>query len=111
MYFQIKIYPANPHIPIMLFNMENRVAKDDIFAGFLDVAPAAARKDDLKFLQTTIRKVTEKYGQDYEALRAKLKDMYRMESWDKALNAEIGIRLELGSDQAGAGQGSRVDLA
>ena len=98
--FQVKIYPANSKIPIMLFNMENRVAGDDIFAGFLDVAPAAARKEDLKFLQTRIKKVTEKYGQDYEALRAKLKDMYWMESWDKALNAEIGIRLELGSDQA-----------
>ena len=98
--FQVKIYPASPKIPVMLFNMENRVAGDDIFAGFLDVAPAAARKDDLKFLQTRIKKVTEKYGQDYEALRAKLKDMYWMESWGKALNAEIGIRLELGSDQA-----------
>jgi coproporphyrinogen III oxidase len=98
--FQVKIYPANSKIPIMLFNMENRVAGDDIFAGFLDVAPAAARKEDLKFLQTKIKKVTEKYGQGYEALRAKLKDMYWMEPWVKALNAEIGIRLELGSDQA-----------
>jgi len=98
--FQVKIYPASPKIPVMLFNMENRVAGDDIFAGFLDVAPAAARKDDLKFLQTKIRKVAEKYGQDYEALRAKLKDMYWMEPWGKALNAEIGIRLELGSDCA-----------
>jgi coproporphyrinogen III oxidase len=98
--FQVKIYPANPKIPILLFNMENRVAKDDIFAGFLDVAPAAARKADLKFLQARIRKVTEKYGQEYETLRAKLKNMYRMESWDKAMNAEIGIRLELGSGQA-----------
>jgi coproporphyrinogen III oxidase len=97
--FQVKIYPANPKIPIMLFNMENRLAKNDIFAGFLDVAPAAARKEDLIFLQTKIRKVTDKFGQDYEALRAKLKDMYWMEPWDKALNAEIGIRLELGSDQ------------
>jgi len=39
MCFRSKIYPANPKIPIMLFNMENRVAQDDIFAGFLDVAP------------------------------------------------------------------------
>jgi coproporphyrinogen III oxidase len=98
--FQVKIYPASPKIPVMLFNMENRVAGDDIFAGFLDVAPAAARKDDLKFLQTKIKKVTEKYGQDYEELRVKLKNLYWMESWDKAINAEIGIRLELGSDQA-----------
>jgi coproporphyrinogen III oxidase len=98
--FQVKIYPANPKIPIMLFNMENRVAKDDIFAGFLDVAPVSARKVDLKFLQNRIQKVIEKHRQDYEALRAKLKDMYRMDSWDKAINAEIGIRLELGSDQA-----------
>jgi len=98
--FQVKIYPANPKIPIMLFNMENRVAKDDIFAGFLDVAPVAARKEDLKFLQTKIKKVTGKHKQNYETLRAKLKDLYRMDSWDNALNAEIGIRLELGSDQA-----------
>jgi coproporphyrinogen III oxidase len=98
--FQIKIYPASPRIPIMLCNMENRVAADDIFAGFLDVAAAAARKDDLKFLQRKIRNVTEKYGQDYEVLRAKLKDMYWMEPWDKAINAEIGIRLELGGGQA-----------
>ena len=98
--FQVKIYPANPKIPIMLFNMENRVAKDDIFAGFLDVAPVAARKEDLKFMQSKVRKVIEKHQQNYETLRAKLKDLYRMDSWDKALNAEIGIRLELGSDQA-----------
>ena len=98
--FQVKIYPANPKIPIMLFNMENRVAKDDIFAGFLDVAPVTARKEDLKFLQTKIEKVTEKHKQKHETLRAKLKDLYWMDSWDKALNAEIGIRLELGSDQA-----------
>jgi coproporphyrinogen III oxidase len=98
--FQVKIYPANPKIPIMLFNMENRVAKDDIFAGFLDVAPVAARKGDLKLLQTKIKKITGKHKQNYEMLRAKLKDLYWMDSWDKALNAEIGIRLELGSDQA-----------
>jgi coproporphyrinogen III oxidase len=98
--FQVKIYPANPKIPIMLFNMENRVAKDDIFAGFLDVAPVAARKEDLVFMQSKVRKVIEKHKHNYETLRAKLKDLYRMDSWDKALNAEIGIRLELGSDQA-----------
>jgi len=97
--FQVKIYPANPKIPIMLFNMENRVAQDDIFAGFLDVAPVAARKEDLRFMQSKVRKVIEKHKQDYEALRVKLKDLYWMDSWDKALNAEIGIRLELGSDQ------------
>lgn len=98
--FQVKIYPANPKIPIMLFNMENRVAKDDIFAGFLDVARVAARKEDLRFMQNKVRKVTEEHKQDYETLRAKLKDLYWMDSWDKVLNAEIGIRLELGSDQA-----------
>ncbi len=98
--FQIKIYPASPKIPIMLFNMENRIAKDDIFAGFLDVATVAARKDDLRFMQNRIKKITEKHGQNYEALQAKLKNLYFMESWSKMLNAEIGIRLELGSSQA-----------
>ena len=67
--FQVKIYPANPKISIMLFNMENRVAKDDIFAGFLDVAPVAARKEDLRFMQNRVKKVTEKHNQNYEACR------------------------------------------
>lgn len=97
--FQIKIYPANPKIPIMLCNIENRIAKDDIFAGFLDVVPVAARKEDLKFMQNKVRKIIEKHNENYEALRVKLKNMYWMESWQKALNAEIGIRLELGSNQ------------
>jgi coproporphyrinogen III oxidase len=51
-------------------------------------------------MQNRVKRVTEKHKQDYEALRAKLKDMYWMDSWDKAINAEIGIRLDLGSDQA-----------
>jgi coproporphyrinogen III oxidase len=98
--FQIKIYPANPKIPIMLCNIEKRIAKDDIFAGFLDAVPVAARKEDLKFMQNKVRKITEKHTENYEALRVKLKNMYWMESWQKSLNAEIGIRLELGSAQA-----------
>jgi coproporphyrinogen III oxidase len=59
----------------------------------------AARKEDLKFMQNMVKRVTEKHKQDYEELRVKLKDMYWMESWDRALNAEVGIRLELRSDQ------------
>ncbi|MCX5884553.1 MAG: coproporphyrinogen III oxidase [Proteobacteria bacterium] len=97
--FQVKVYPASPKIPIMLFNLENRAAKEDIFAGFLDVAPVATSRRDLNFLQAEIKKITEKYGVDYEALRRKLENIYKMDHWDKALNAGIGIRLELSKEQ------------
>jgi coproporphyrinogen III oxidase len=98
--FQIKVYPASPKVPIMLFNLENRAAaKEDIFAGFLDVAPVATSRRDLNFLQAEIKKITEKYGVDYEALRRKLENIYKMDHWDKALNAGIGIRLELSKEQ------------
>jgi len=97
--FQVKVYPASPKIPIMLFNMENRAAKEDIFAGFLDVAPVATSRRDLNFLQAEIKKITEKHGVDYEALRRKLENIYKMDHWDKALNAGIGIRLELSKEQ------------
>ena len=97
--FQVMVYPANPKIPILLVNMENRVGKEDIFAGFLDVAPVAAPATDLKVLQSRIRKITQDHGQNYEELRSKLKNLYYMDTWDKQLNAEIGIRLELASEQ------------
>lgn len=93
--FQIKTYPANPKIPILLFNMENRVAKEDKFGGFLDVAPVATSKEDLNFLNTEIRAITKKHGVDYEPLRRRIVDVYKRDHWEKAINAAIGIRLEL----------------
>jgi len=97
--FQVMVYPANPKIPILLINMENRVARKDVFAGFLDVAPVAARKEDLKALQSRMRKITEHHGQSYEELRCKINNLYYMEARDKPLNAAIGIRLELAPQQ------------
>ncbi|GAI79359.1 unnamed protein product [marine sediment metagenome] len=58
--------------------MENRAAKEDTFGGFLDVAPVATGKDDLDFLNREIRKITERYGADYDGLRRKIIDIYRM---------------------------------
>jgi coproporphyrinogen III oxidase len=96
---QAKVYPASPKIPILLFNVENRATKEDHLAGFLDVVPVAAREEDLHFLAGEIKKVTERHGEDYEALRRKIKDMYKMDHWEKAINAAIGIRLELANEQ------------
>ena len=93
--FQIKIYPANPKIPILLFNMENRKANEDRFGGFLDVAPVATSKEDLNFLHDGIKKITERFEEDYECLRKKIVDIYKSDHWDCAVNAGIGIRLEL----------------
>jgi coproporphyrinogen III oxidase len=98
--FQVKIYPASPKIPILLFNMENRVGREDQFAGFLDVAPLATSRGDLKFMQAGIRKLAKKYGEDYEASRKKLENVYMMDTWEKAVNAAIGLRLEFAKDKA-----------
>ena len=97
--FQIKTYPTFPKIPILLFNMENRVAKKDTFGGFLDVAPVATTQKDLNFLNAAIVKVTEQHGADYEGLRRKIIDVYKMDRWDHAVNAAIGMRLELTKEQ------------
>jgi coproporphyrinogen III oxidase len=99
--FQIKAYPASPKIPIILFNMENRAAKEDRFGGFLDVAPVVAGREDLNFLNDDIKRITEKHGAEYEPLRQKLVDVYKMDHWEKAVNAAIGIRLDLAGEQFG----------
>ena len=96
---QAKVYPASPRIPILLFNVENRATREDHLAGFLDVIPVAARKEDLRFLAGEIKKVTERHGEDYEPLRSKIENMYKMDHWEKAINAAIGIRLELANEQ------------
>ncbi len=97
--FQIKVYPANPHTPILLCNIENRVAGEDRFNGFLDVAPVAAAHQDLESMQTIIKDICEKHGETYEVLCGQVKDIYKMDHWDRALNAGIGIRLELPQQQ------------
>jgi len=97
--FQIKTYPTTPKIPILLFNMENRVAKEDTFGGFLDVAPVATSTEDLNFLHAGIKEITERQGEDYEILRKKVVDIYKRDHWDKAVNAGIGVRLELAKEQ------------
>ncbi len=93
--FQVMVYPANPKIPILLINIENRVGREDIFAGFLDVATVAALKSDLRMLQNRIRALAEDDNKDYEGLRSKLENMYSREGSDKPVNAAIGIRLDL----------------
>lgn len=99
--FQIKTYPTNPKIPILLFNMENRVAGQDKFGGFLDVAPVATGQEDLSFLNAAIMEITAKHGVDYEPLRQKIVDVYKRDQWEKAVNAAIGIRLELSDKEFG----------
>ena len=96
---QAKAYPVSPKIPILLFNVENRVTKEDHLAGFLDVIPVTLCEEDIQFLAGKIKKVTTRHGEDYEALRKKIEDMYKMDHWEKPLNAAAGIRLELGIEQ------------
>ena len=97
--FQIKVYPSNPTIPILLFNLENRETREDRFGGFLDVAPVAASPEDLKCMADGIRLLTDEYGIDYEPLRKRVVNMYKRDQWDSALNAAVGIRLELTAKQ------------
>ena len=97
--FQIKTYPANPRIPILLVNIEHRVAGDDRFGGFLDLAPVAMSRNDLIPFEKGIKALTERYGEDYELLRNKVVAMYKRDHWETALNAGIGIRLELSEEK------------
>jgi coproporphyrinogen III oxidase len=96
---QAKVYPASPRIPILLFNVENRVTKVDKFAGMLDVVPVAASEEDLHFLGAEIKEVTERYGENFEALNKKVQNIYKMDGWENAVNAGIGIYLDLALEQ------------
>jgi coproporphyrinogen III oxidase len=97
---QAKVYPASPKIPILLFNVENRAAgKNEKFEGMLDVVPVAAHEEDLNFLADGLKKVTEKHGEDYGTLRKKVENIYKMDQWEKGINAGIGIYLDLAKEQ------------
>lgn len=99
--FQIKAYPVSPKIPILLFNLEYRAARENRFYGFLDVAPVAAGTADLAFMQHELVNVVSKYDVNYETLRKRVEGIYMMDHWEKPLNAGIGMRLELGAEQGG----------
>jgi coproporphyrinogen III oxidase len=88
---QAKVYPANPKIPVLIFIIEHMIAQDDFFSGMMDVIPAVPIEEDLRFLGAEMKKVAEKHGEDYEALRAKGAKIFKLEQWEKPINAGVGI--------------------
>jgi coproporphyrinogen III oxidase len=97
---QAKVFPASPKIPILIYNVEKMIAKETRFLGMLDVAPIVSIDDDLSLMGDGIRKVTEKHGEDYEVLRKKMENIYKIEQWEKPLNGGIGISLLLPEEKS-----------
>jgi coproporphyrinogen III oxidase len=95
---QAHVYPSSPKVPILIFSVENFVGKEDTFSGLLDIAHPVPNEEDQRFFVDEIKKVAEKHGDDYEALRKNLETtryMYKLDQWEKAANAGIGISLRL----------------
>ena len=91
---QAKAYPANPKVPILLFVQEHMVSGDKtFFSGMVDVAPVAAREEHLRFLDAEIRKIVERHGADFQALRKKEENIYKLEQWAKPVNGAVGIHM------------------
>jgi coproporphyrinogen III oxidase len=88
---QSKVYPANPKIPILVFIIEHMVAQDDFFSGMMDVIAPAPIQEDLTFLGAEMKKVCEKHGEEYEPLRDKGAQIFKLEPWEKPINAGVGI--------------------
>jgi len=89
---QSKVYPLNPKIPVLIFIIEHMVSGDKtFFSGMMDVIPAVPIEDDLRFLGAEMKKVAEKHGEDYEALRQKGAAIFKLEQWEKPINAGVGI--------------------
>jgi coproporphyrinogen III oxidase len=88
---QSKVYPANPKIPILVFIIEHMVAQDDFFSGMMDVISPVPIEEDLSFLGAEMKKVAEKHGEDYEPLRDKGAQIFKLDPWEKPINAGVGI--------------------
>jgi len=88
---QAKVYPANPKIPVLIFIIEHMTASDEFFSGMMDVIPAVPIEDDLRFLRAEMKKVVDKHGEDYEALREKGAKIFKLAQWEKPINAGVGI--------------------
>jgi len=88
---QAKVYPTNPKIPVLIFIIEHMTAKDEFFSGMMDVIPAVPIEEDLQYLGSEMKKVAEKHGEDYEALRQKGAKIFKLEQWEKPINAGVGI--------------------
>ena len=88
---QSKVYPANPKIPVLVFIIEHMVAQDDFFSGMMDVIAPAPIQEDLTFLGGEMKKVCEKHGEEYEPLRDKGAQIFKLEPWKKPINAGVGI--------------------
>jgi coproporphyrinogen III oxidase len=96
---QAKVYPANPKIPILIFIIEHMKAKDVFFSGMMDVIPAVRIEEDMQFLAAEMKKVVDKHGEDYEALREKGAKIFKLEQWEKPINAGAGIHNPTGKER------------
>lgn len=65
----------------------HRSLSNHSFGGFLDAAPVATKKEDLNLLHDGIKKLTERYKENYEGLRKKVLDIYQRNHWGCAVNA------------------------
>lgn len=88
---QSKVYPANPKIPVLVFIIEHMLAQDDFFSGMMDVIAPAPIQEDLSFLGAEMKKVCEKHKEEYEPLRDKGAQIFKLEAWEKPINAGVGI--------------------
>jgi coproporphyrinogen III oxidase len=97
---QAKVFPVSPRLPILIFNFEHMAAKENRFLGMLDVAPVIAVEEDLHLLRTGMKRITEKHGENYEALSNQMAHIYKLDQWEKPLNGGIGISLLLPDKQS-----------
>jgi coproporphyrinogen III oxidase len=88
---QSKVYPANPKVPILVFIIEHMLAQDDFFSGMMDVISPVPIQEDLNFLGAEMKRLAEKHGEDYEPLRDKGAQIFKLEAWEKPINAGVGI--------------------
>jgi coproporphyrinogen III oxidase len=90
---QLSVYPASPKIPVLLYVHEHMISEEDSYSGMVDVAPVVHNEEDLNLLGGEIKKLSEKHGRDYEAMRQKVAGIYKLEQWEKPVNAGVGFDL------------------
>jgi len=88
---QSTVYPVSPRVPILIFIIEHMVAQDHFFSGMMDVIPTVRIEEDMEFLSEEMKKVTTKHGQEYEPLRKKGHEIFKLPTWEKPIGAGVGI--------------------
>lgn len=100
---QLNIYPSNPVLPVVFFNLENRVIDggSDTLGGYLSIFPMKDDAEIIKPLRDVFDSKIKEYGKDKNEMKIAYDSMWRDLDWPFKGGKGVGMKIKAGKGDSG----------